>query len=529
MTACLLLIRRRRGLVSIRRKDCAAPQDSCGFVRAEATKPNRGPANPADPTRGAKEGTALSSHRVAVEMRAWLRLDLPVVVAALLWCGAAQANGRFPRAQRLMHDPSEPSRLAIYGTYGLLTTNDAGKTWSHVCEAATGPFSGEAPLLELLAGGRLLLSTETGLRGSTFPACAWRGLLEPELPNTVQDITREPTSDDGLLALLNEPDVSIGFRAAWSRSTDGGESWTPSERVPDEILRQGLTVDVAPSRPERVYVSGLDAERNGVLARSDDAGASWQRFAIPGTGADEQPYLAQVDARDENRVFVRTDALKDYQGQLQPDDALLFSADGGATFLRVLSRRAKLLGFALSPDGETLLLGYGDPVLFAYTVEAEQTGLYRLRMSDLLTAPETATAKLEKIYAGSVTCLRWTAHGVFACLAQAERGFEAGRADDAEFSVRDAQPFTPLLNLKQLTPLACAATSTAGICSSDLNTGWPAVCGKLGADCAATAGDTTDPNLPRPPVVAAGFRPSAAGRQSGDPGCIFGPFSAYLA
>lgn len=63
----------------------------------------------------------------------------------------------------MLEDPSEPSRLAVYGTYGLLLTNDAGKTWSHVCETATGPFAGEAPLLELLAGGRLLLSTETGL------------------------------------------------------------------------------------------------------------------------------------------------------------------------------------------------------------------------------------------------------------------------------------------------------------------------------------------------------------------------------
>ncbi len=392
-----------------------------------------------------------------------------------------------------MQDPGEPSRLALYGTYGLLTTNDAGKTWGHVCEAATGPFAGEAPLLEILAGGRLLLSSETALRGSTFPACDWRGLLEPELPNTVQDITREPTSDGGLLALLNEPDVSVGFRAAWSRSSDGGESWTGSARVPAEILAQGLTIDVAPSRPERVYLSGLDAERNGVLARSDDAGTTWHGFAIAGTGADEPPYLAQIDSARRKPSLRAHGYFEGIPGQLQPDDALLFSADGGTSFVRVVSRRAKLLGFALSPDGETLLLGYGDPVLFAYTVEPEQTGLYRLRMSDLIASPETAAAKLEKIYAGSVTCLRWTEHGLFACLAQAERGFEVGRANDAEFSLSDAQPFTPLLDLKKLAPLACAAESTASVCSSDLNTGWPAVCAKLGADCAATGGDSAEP------------------------------------
>lgn len=178
--------------------------------------------------------------------------------------------------------------------------------------------------------------------------------------------------------------------------------------------------------------------------------------------------------------------MKEHDGQLQPDDALLYSPDGGATFVRVLSRRAKLLGFALSPDGETLLLGYGDPVLFAYTVEPEQTGWYRLRVADLLAAPDTAVDKLTKIFAGSVTCLRWTEHGLYACLAQAEQGFEAGRAADAEFSLADAQPFRPLLDLSSLTPLACAASSSAGVCPSALDNGWSAVCEKLGASCTAT-------------------------------------------
>ena len=421
------------------------------------------------------------------------RWRLAIGLAALLWCGAAAGNGRFPRAQRLMEDESEPARLAIYGTYGLLTTSDTGKTWQYVCEAATGPFAGEAPLLELLPEGRVVLSSETGLRGSTFPACDWHDLLTPELPNSVQDVTRDPTSSRGLVALLNEPDVNVGYRAALLRSSDAGETWAESARVPGEVLAQGLTVDIAPSRPARVYLSGLDVDRNGVLARSDDAGATWQRFAIPGTSSTEMPYLAQIDARDPNRVFIRTDALKQHEETLEPDDALLYSADGGETFVRVLSRRAKLLGFALSPDGETLLLGYGDPVLFAYTVEPEQTGLYRLRTAELLADPANAATKLEQIFAGSVTCLRWTEHGLYACLAQAEQGFEAGRASNAEFSLSDAKPFTSLLDLKALTPLGCGASTSAALCTTDPSSGWQAVCDKLGARCEVTADQPTRP------------------------------------
>lgn len=379
--------------------------------------------------------------------------------------------------------------MALYGTYGLATSTDAGQSWSYVCEAATGPFAGEAPLLELLDGGRIVLSSEIGLRGAALPAaCDWQGLLEPLLPVTVQDITREPTNSAGLLALLSEPDVSVGYRSALSRSRDAGKTWSESVPVPGDVLAQPLTVDVARSRPERVYLSGLNDAKQGVVARSDDAGETWQGFPLAGLEASEMPYLAEIDAREPDRVFVRTDVLKDFEGQLQPDDALFYSADAGENFTRVVSRRAKLLGFAISPDGETILLGYGDPVLFAYTVEAEQSGLYRLRTADLLEDPATAASKLTKIFAGSVTCLRWTEQGLYACLAQAEQGFELGRASDAEFSLADAQPFAPLLDLRALTPLSCDAESSAATCLDDPNLGWPAVCSKLGADCAAASG-----------------------------------------
>ena len=441
-------------------------------------------------------------------MRRWLGscFAAALAVLSLTTSQVALANGRFPRAQRLVEDVGDASRLAIYGTYGLLTTSDAGKTWQHVCEAATGPFAGEAPLLEVLPEGKLVLSSETGLRGSSFPACDWQSVLAPEQPNSVQDITRDPADDQALWALLSEPDVTVGFRSALSHSTDIGATWSESVLVPGDVLGQGVTIDAAPSRPGRLYLSGLDAEKNGVLARSDDAGQTWTAFPIPGASSDELPYLAAIDARDPDRIFLRTDALKDYQGELQPDDAFLFSADGGASFTRVLSRRAKLLGFALSPDGETLLLGYGDPVLYAYTVESEQVGLYRLRTADLLADPAGAANALEQIFAGSVTCLRWTVHGLYGCFAQAEQGFEAGRANDAEFSLDDAKPFSALLDLRAVRPLSCAASSSAGVCLGDANVGWPFVCTKLGAPCAAGA-------------AAPGSDVNAARHEADQPGC----------
>lgn len=435
----------------------------------------------------------------APSLRRLSRLGLFVALSSQ----AAWANGRFPRAQRLVQDPSRPDVMALYGTYGLLVSND-GHSWSHVCEAATGPFSGEAPLLELLPGAQLVLSSETGLRSSVGSACDWQALLEPTLPSAVSDITRDPSDADALWALLSEPDVKVGYQTALQRSTDAGATWTTSKRVPLEVVAQGVTLDVPAARAASVYVSGLDTARQGVFARSDDAGETWAAWPLAGTSSEATPYLAAIDASDADRIFVRTDALKDHEGQLQPDDALLFSSDGGQSFARVYARRAKLLGFALSPDGQTVLAGYGDPVLYAYTVEPEQTGLYRARLADLLADPNGTADHFEKIFAGSVTCLRWTDAGLYACLAQAEQGFELGRADDAGFSLATAQPFSKLLDLREVSPAACPASSSAGPCSSDQSLGWPFVCTKLGADC--SAGAENEPNGAAEPDAGASCR-----------------------
>jgi hypothetical protein len=120
-----------------------------------------------------------------------------------------------------------------------------------------------------------------------------------------------------------------------------------------------------------------------------------------------------------------------------------------------------------------------------------------------------------------VTCLRWTERGLYGCLAQAEQGFELGLADDAEFSLDVAQPFTPLLDLRRVLPLSCGADTSAAACASDPNYGWPLVCDKLGADCNyedGASGAGGEPGQPAPsggeggvPTQAGGSGPSGRG------------------
>jgi hypothetical protein len=407
------------------------------------------------------------------------------ILLVLLWCGVATANGRFPRAQRVVQDPMDGNVIAIYGTYGLLITTDGGQNWQHVCEGATGPFAGEDPLLELLPEGRLLMGTDLGLASSQFPPCDWQLSLEPAMPGSVQDITRHPTEPSTVIALLSS-NASGEYESSLRRSIDGGSIWQAPVALPNDRIVRGLTLDLAPSDPSRIYVSGFNDAGEGVLLRSEgasDAGADWQAFPIPETGLSAAPYIAAVDPLNPDRLFVRTDVLKDIDGVQTPEDALWYSGDGGNSWTNVIRRRAKLLGFALSPDNQFLLAAYGDPLLFGYLVATDQMGIYRIPIADLLADPANAEAKFEKIYPGNVTCLKWNANGLFACVVQTLVGFELGQASDASFTLETPQPFSPLLDLTRVLPLSCPNDAKAAACLNDLNTGWPSVCLRLGADC----------------------------------------------
>src|SRR6185312_13424792 len=125
---------------------------------------------------------------------------------------------------------------------------------------------------------------------------------------------------------------------------DSGHTWAQAGvNLPPQFL--GLTVDTAPSNPQRVYISGRNGPPSypGVIARSDDRGATWQMLSIPGADSTHLPYIGAVDPQNPDIVYVRLDA--------DPSDSLLVSKDGGVTWTTAYTATGKLTGFALSPDG----------------------------------------------------------------------------------------------------------------------------------------------------------------------------------
>jgi hypothetical protein len=391
--------------------------------------------------------------------------------------GRALANGRFPESQRLLEHPSDPNRLYLTGTWGMLLTHDRGQNWFYVCESSFALEYVEGdPLLEVLAGGELVGGIRQSLNTSTDCGCSWSPrLAEPELEN-VFDVSLG--SDQTLVTLVQDIAV-VPARFRLFESTDHGATWERFSDLPPDVLN-GYTVDIAPTDPTRLYVSAtLNTSDTGALYVSRDRGANWDAYTIPSTSSRIHPFIAAVSPTDPDVVYVRTDDW-DTSMEIAAQDALFVTSDAGENFREILRLHAKLLGFAASPDGSTVLAGYGDTVTTNMSVNFDDFGIYKASTTDYT---------FERILDKTITCLRWTANGVYACIAHLtdvpSPDLALGFAPNADFTLADANPLAPLLDTKLVKgPLACTGAVCAETWSVGLE-GNPAVCQSLRADCDA--------------------------------------------
>ncbi|HTM43785.1 MAG TPA: hypothetical protein VL137_02460 [Polyangiaceae bacterium] len=422
-------------------------------------------------------------------------ISLLTACAVFVLSSAALANGRFPRALRLAQATDDPRFMAVYGTYGLLVSHDTGESWRHICELATGTFSGESAVLEVLPGQHWLLGTDTALMQSDNQDCDWAPALTPEAASQLIDVTL--ATDGTVFVLANKAVPPNGVQTSVWCSQNHAQSFMPYADLALDTMGRSFTVDVAPSDVDRVYVSGINDAGGGVVAKVTDGGRTVQAFDVPLTSASAAPYIAAVDPVDPDKLFVRTDELTLLNNTITANDRLLYSKDGGQTWVPLIERYAKLLGFALSPDGHTLLVGYGDPVLYSYQVLKEDVGIYRIDTTTLDGLSGDAGAPFEKISDASSTCLRWIGESVFGCFTQDQMGFEVGSVPATDAQAAAALSFNPVLDLTKVAPLQCSVGSTASVCDTDIN-GWPSVCTLLGAPCnIEDAGGTPTP-MPTP-------------------------------
>ena len=263
------------------------------------------------------------------------------LIALALICStrAAYANGRFPQAQVIESIPgSDGSTLFLRATFGVLVSRDTGKTWHWICERALGYDGQWDPPIAVTRDGRLWIGLERGLV-STLDGCTLETTNELA-GEQVKDLTTDPKGET-VWVLTGAPDRR---GAVWRRSSlDAGSKWERMGLLPEGI--HPMTIEVAPSKPSRIYVSGQPyGTVRGGLFRSDDSGKTFtgEKNELAHTGPF---FIAAVDPKDPNRILLR---------HLHSTGSTVFvSSDGGKTLKEVLAMDSAMFGFAKSPDGLT--------------------------------------------------------------------------------------------------------------------------------------------------------------------------------
>jgi hypothetical protein len=400
--------------------------------------------------------------------------------AALLLARSAAANGRFPRSLRLVEDPRDSSHLILSATFGLLVTRNGGGVWHHVCEASFGVSDLIVdPLVTLTPDGTLLAGLYTSVTRASNDACDFQKTLGLNNRESVPDFALSASRPGGVVAaLVSLPDTGAAITRLY-RSNDGAKTWSKLGAAFDASVAFVVTVDVAPADDSRVYVSAVGQAGEGLLLRSDDGGVHFEELPLPTDATlGETPYIAAVDPSNPDALYVRTDlwAYDSTSGVAQARDALLYSADGGRSFSELMRAGAKLFGFAFSPDGTELMIGYGDPLELGGSrlVDQDALGIYRA---------SKGSGEFRQLYTGSVGCLTWTDQGLYVCTHEADTAFTLGLARDTDFDADTPASFEPLLVLADVAgPLTCAACDSGAVCSRY----WESTCQTFGRkDCTA--------------------------------------------
>lgn len=330
----------------------------------------------------------------------------PLALAALLASpSGAHANGRFPAANQLVFHPSDPQQILIRVTFGLLLSRDGGQTFSWVCEKAVGYGGVQDPAVAVTSDGSLLVAAFEGLASSHDGGCSFAFVKEAE-KEFVIDVAIDKNEPSSAVAITSTGQGGLTFNVQVLETSDAGKSWSLiGVPVDPSILAE--TIDPAPSRKQRLYVSGFSSViennqqiRTGALVVSDDRGKSWERHEVDLQG-DKSVYIAAVDPKDPDRVFLRTRGAE--------QDRLILTEDGGKSFQTVASIPGSMLGFALSPDGSKVAIG------------GPSAGVL---------VADTTSFQFAQVSAIENACLTWTSQGLHACANAFKDGFAVGRSTD---------------------------------------------------------------------------------------------------
>lgn len=274
-----------------------------------------------------------------------MRTAALAAAAVLAAATPAAANGRFPASNSITFVPGDPQTMYLGVTFGLLGSRDGGATWRWTCEVNVGYSGTYDPVYAASPAGTLYATTYDGLSISRDGGCSFAFAGAPLAGLWISDVT---VAEDGAVWAVT---ASGGLANDVFVSRDDGMTFGSVGLVMDRAWWK--TVRVAPSDPQRVYVSGYQLEEAGegswpLLYRSDDGGANWTSIPVL-FHTNPVLLLLGVSATDPDLLFARIDGVQ--------ADSLVRSTDGGLSFTTALTFAAQLTAFAGRADGTTFFAG----------------------------------------------------------------------------------------------------------------------------------------------------------------------------
>ena len=421
----------------------------------------------------------------AADIARWGACFLAMVVVATSGLDDARANGRFPASNAILFPPdgSAEGLVTARMTFGLLVSRDRGVTWDWVCDRSIGTVS-EDPTIAWTSERTMLAGTKKGLVITRDDACSFEVVGAPIAPFPIVDVSARALEPARVVVLASnylglDDAGEFRFDSRLFETGDEGRSFTVLSEAIDPMLL-GETVDVAPSDPDRIYLSGqydLVNGRTGYLLASTDRGRTFESHQIALTPSERAVFIAAVDPSNPDRVFLRTDGEPGTPGRL------LVTDDRGATFRVVFTSQGALAGFALARDGAKVFVG------------GPKDGVHVALTSDFGFTQRSMVP---------VDCLAIAADGLWACSTE-KAGFVVGVSRD------EGTTFEPKLHFCDVRGVfACAPGSTTAACS------WPPQRDALGC---GPPGDVSDGSTD----VDAGGAPSAPVDDASGCGCATAP------